>query len=434
MRLLAFNTALAALLIASPHPATAQTNADARFTLAMSAYRQDGDVARARVLLTETLQLDPKHKAAAFNLALLAEGAEDWDSAVKWYGTYQTLDADGPYAATAAAKIAMIQSYTEADKTPDGKKDRIYRQYIDRSRSHLVAGRPGAAIAMAEIAAETDSSRYEAYAAYGAALMQAERFGDAGAKLDLALARAPASEKAALASMATLARKYLSYQGDLAKADADYQSGRYQAAAETYGRVWTLVDDPVFAFQAADAWALASRRDKAGDIYAALAKSKDTQVAARAQGEVERLANGSIGSTLDPQRDAALASLASPAFQRAEQQLAAKNYYGADTELSLLIQPIMPDAAAAPLFEKRAAARIGAQDYLSALQDLTMALLLAPQSRSALDRRAGVLAKLGRPGEAARDVERLIEMTSDVAERKRLGELRAQYLSEENSR
>lgn len=424
---------IAAVALASAMPAlraNAQATAQEEFRRGMVAYQKADDVAGARAAFLKAIERDKAFAAPVFNLAQLEEQQERWAEAVRWYTGYLRLDKTSLYADVAEKKLVLLATYIEADKTVEGKKRRIYLQYLQKAQTYLAGGNAGASTAYAELAANLEPLRFEAYVLHAIALMENERYTEALVKLDAAAARATGPEKAEIAALASRCREAVAQKSRIEAADKLFQQRNYPAAAAAYSDIWILLDQAEYGFLAAKSWALARQESKALRIYERLATAKAVGVVAQARREKASL-EAALAATAAPAilAPAKPAAAMPPEFARASQLIASKDYYEADAKLTQVLDGVLPGPDYAVMFDARSVARLGMKEYLGAVQDATLAVTLNPRLLDAYVHRSQGHAGLGSYAEAARDLDRAIELSTDANARERLRAVKKQYLS-----
>ena len=381
----------------------AAPTADSLFQGGITAYTARGDREAARQAFTRALALDPKHAGARFNLGMLAEEEERWGEAIAAFEEYLRLAPDDLYAAVARRKLVTLRQFAELDRTPEGRRERIFLGFVHKAQSRLAAGETGAALALAELAVQDQPQRFEGQLVLGVCRLEAEKYADAVTALAAARAACPPDVAPEVDALLRRARSLQSNQGRLQTADEAFRTGNFRAAAEAYSQVWTVLDAAEFGLQAARAWTLAKDPAKALKIYEVLAKSPDAATAQRAAEEREAL-------LATQPREAAANPAASAPFLRAEQLAVQGKHYEAEAELSQVLAGKMPGPEYADVFAARGAARLELREHAAAAQDLSMALLLNPRHIEALVNRADAYSGLGRFEDAARDFDRLLEL------------------------
>lgn len=424
------NTFAALLLSALCTVAVAQTSAAQQLKAGIDAYSKQGDKGLARQSFLKAVELNKDYAAPKFNLAQLAEEEERWAEAVKWYAEYLKLDKTSSYADIAERKIASIKKYIEADKTPEGKKERIYLQYVQKAQAQLAGGNVGASIAYSELALAYHPARFEAYLMYAVALMETERYAEAIVKLNLAGQYAAGAVKTEIAGLIAKSNEGLDQQAKIRTADRLFEQKNYAAAAAGYSEIWTFLDQSEFGFLAAKSWAMARQEDKAIKIYERLARAKNLRVAAKAKQEKSDLESGVAVPSDRKSSPVSKESVAnSVEFAQANKLLANKKYYEADSQLTQVLDGLLPASEYAVMFDARGVARNGLKEYQSAIQDLTLALILDPRMIGALLHRAESHAGINQFSEAAKDVDRAIELSVGEAAKDNLRKIKKNYLS-----
>lgn len=421
---------IAAMAIVSASPAYSQSSAQDEFRRGMAAYQKSEDVPTARMAFLKSISLDQAFAPPVFNLAQLEEQQERWVEAAKWYTAYLRLDKTSVYADVAEKKLVLMAAYIEADKTVEGKKRRIYLQYLQKAQTYLAGGNVGAATAYSELAVNLEPQRFEAYVLYALALMENERYAEALVKLDAAAARATEPEKTEIATLSNRCRETIAQKSRIEAADKLFQQRNYPAAAAAYSDTWILLDQPEYGFLAAKSWALAREESKALRIYERLATAKVVGVAAQARREKASLeaalAASAAPAILAPAKPA---TAVPPEYAHASQLIASKAYYEADAKLTQVLDGVLPGQDYAVIFDARSVARLGMKEYLGAVQDAAVAIMLNPRLADAYVHRSQGQAGLGSYAEAASDMDRAIELSNDASTKERLRTVKKQYLS-----
>lgn len=409
----------------------AQTAAEHQLKTGIDAYTKQGNKGLARQSFVKAIELDNGYAAPRFNLAQLAEEQEQWADAVNWYTEYLKLDKSSPYADVAERKVALLKKYIESDKTLEGKKERIYLQYLQKAQANLANGHVGASIAYSELATEYNPTRFEAHLMYAAALMENERYTDAIVKLSLASNYATGAEKAEIASLIEKCNESLGQQAKIRNADSLFEKQKYADAATAYAAIWISLDQPDFGFMAAKSWALSKQEEKAIKIYDALAKARNLQVALRAKQEKADLESDVIlkvsrksGSV---SKDTVVAN--TPEFVQAIKLMENKKYYEADAQLTQVLDGLLPASEYAVMFYTRGVARNGFKEYQGAIQDFTLALILDPHLKDVFVHRAESYAGSNQYLDAIKDMDRAIELGIGEAAKESMRKTKKNYLS-----
>ena len=197
-------TAICACLLAVTEPCirfadaqdqSARTKAREVMQTSLSRFVHDNDIAKAREGMQEALRLDPTYMRPKYNLGLLASLEEKWDEAIRWYSEYRQGDPGSETATRAQLEVERIQKVRELDRTPDGRKKRLYDDAINKVHALIDAGLPREAVREAARASKLDDSRWEAYAVSAAALASEKLYVEAQVFLTSALERAPQTSR-----------------------------------------------------------------------------------------------------------------------------------------------------------------------------------------------------------------------------------------------
>jgi hypothetical protein len=388
------------------------------------------DRSSAKAAFLKAVALDPEFAAPRFNLALLAEQDEKWGEAARWYGEYLKYDKTSLYSEVAEKKIALMATYVAADKTPEGKKHRIWLQYIQQAQLHLAGGSAGVAAGYAELASNLAPEKFESYVLQALALMHGERYAEALTKLDAAASRASGSEKADIVALQVKCRESMAQQTKVDAADLMFKDARYAAAAAAYSELWLLLDRPEYGFLAARSLTLAHDERAALKIYDRLGAASLPMVSAKARQEKAALeARTKELLALKPTSMTKAAGVVPPEFVQASALLAKKDFYEADARLTQILEGLLPPAEYAFMFDARTQARLGMREYRGAIQDATTALLLDPSLAAAYVHRAEGHAGLGSYAEAAQDIDRAIELSANAGAKELLQATKKRYLS-----
>lgn len=260
------------------------------FSLGMTLVNRDKDFVGAREAFRQALQLDPGYSAPAYNLGVLAEGEEDWKTAIHWFNEFLRLDGGSTNALSARLRLDRAQKALEQDKTADGKKARRYGDAIARAYSLLEAHRPLEALEEASFAVRIDGSKHEAFAVGGLALYRQQIFKGAATFLREALARCPEEQKGAFSRAIEDCVRQDEAQGHATAGGDALRAGEYRKAADHLARAWRMV--PLrsdIGLAAATALALADRHGECAKVLRALAVSSDKEIAAKASEHLKRV-------------------------------------------------------------------------------------------------------------------------------------------------
>ncbi len=175
---------------AGPAEATAaHARAEALLHDALKILTSEGDAAKAAATLRASAEADPSFAAPRRNLARLAEAANDWDTAIKWQAEVVRLS-HGDQARQAEDALARLTARQTEWATPEGRQRISYEQAVARGQILVRAERFLDAQAEAEAAIALDAKRYEAYALLANAHLRAGREAEALEALAAAAERA----------------------------------------------------------------------------------------------------------------------------------------------------------------------------------------------------------------------------------------------------
>ncbi len=97
----------------------------------------------------------------------------------------------------------------------------------------------------------------------------------------------------------------------------------------------------------------------------------------------------------------------------------------------MILDGVLPGPDYARMFDARAVARLGMNEYLAAINDSSTAVVLNPRLQEAWLHRSQGHAALGNYAEAVRDLDRAIELSTDVTTKDRLRASKKLYQSKQ---
>jgi Flp pilus assembly protein TadD len=156
---------------------------------------------RARRGFLKAVSLDPSYALPYYNLGVLAEADEDWDSAIKYFEQFRKLDGTSDLSAKARQKLPSLEQARMADSTPEGKRKRQYEQLIIQGKALANLGLLKEVMSVAAEAIKIDGARWEAYALAGALLTRQGLCAEARSLMTQASALAPGGVKHKLAAL-----------------------------------------------------------------------------------------------------------------------------------------------------------------------------------------------------------------------------------------
>jgi tetratricopeptide (TPR) repeat protein len=281
----------------------ARRQAAASLHSALAQLLKDHDAAKARSGFLAAGAQDPSYAMPFYELGLLAETQDDWSAATQWFTKFRQLDADSENSRLAAHELERLERIAELEKTPEGRKNRLYDEAIMHGEVLLQFGFPKEAVAEAARAARIDGSRWEPYVLGAQALSCNRRFIEAEAYLKEALARVPdeGSQPAGLSGLPGArakiqlaieeCQKEEHYQELLKQAKSHVQQKKYADASEDYRSA--LKDYPTreeCALAYGDALAMSGAYAPAAKLFTDLRSSIDPAIAQHARESLGRLA------------------------------------------------------------------------------------------------------------------------------------------------
>lgn len=401
------------------------------FVAGMVAYIEDGDIKLSRNLLEESLAASPNFAAPKYNLGLLAEAEEDWDAAIKWYSTFLKESPQSRYAVRARVKLERLKGLLEQDSTPEGKAQRRFLEAVQSAGDHLSNGRPGDALAYAEVAMEAGPDRFEGYFIAATAFEMVGGFADARRLYEEAKSRAEPLISAEIAAKLVALSRDEHIDQRLRKADEAAAAARYLQAARIYQEVWESEPDMTrVGLSAAVALLAAGEAAEGRLLLGRLSVADDPEVAKDAADHLTRLRR------LEPAfGDGTLPTQLPGAehYNRGLFLLDAEKPYFAEAEFDKALFGVMPPEGYADYFFARARARRAQGDHMGASLDLTMALVLKPGWIEAHRLRGDSYARLGDIVGCARDYHRAVELSDSEEQKSQLRE-EMQRITAESSR
>lgn len=268
----------------------ARPHAEALASAAMVHYAEHYDAELARKELEAAAAADPTYALPHYDLGVLAELECDWAGAKKRYEEALELEHDGAWAVKARDAIARLDARIREASTPEGLRKQRYERAVATSRALLELAKPNDALAQALVAEQLDPSRWEAYAAAGGALQQIGSFGGAADALKHAARLAPAETSASLSNLADEATRRARVAAAVAEAMTQVDSGRPLDAAARLEAAWRASpQDGAVGLAAAYAWSAGERNARALGIVLALESSADAKVRADADSAASRI-------------------------------------------------------------------------------------------------------------------------------------------------
>jgi tetratricopeptide (TPR) repeat protein len=146
---------------------------------------------RARQGFAKSVDQDRSYSLPYYNLGVLAEADEDWETAIRYFEQFIALDHASELSAKAQRKLSSLRPLREMDSTPAGRRKRQYEQALSEANTLISLGLMKEAISTEARAARVDDTRWETYALVASALADRQLFADAIVFLQKAIARAP---------------------------------------------------------------------------------------------------------------------------------------------------------------------------------------------------------------------------------------------------
>ena len=172
---------------------TARDRARAAMQTGLVEYTQTRNEKALQQALASAIDIDPTYPDPYFNMAMLAQGHENWPYAIALLSVaVQSSPADSAIHKRAQQQLASVQAVQKTDATTEGRKHRLYAAAIARATTFLNNGLLQPAVSEAAVAAKIDPNGWEAYAVTADALSHGNRPEEAKKFVDMALARAPA--------------------------------------------------------------------------------------------------------------------------------------------------------------------------------------------------------------------------------------------------
>jgi tetratricopeptide (TPR) repeat protein len=142
--------------------------------------------------LESAIRIDSSYPDPYFNLAILAEGHENWPSAIAFLSVaVLSSPVDSAIHKRAQQQLDSVRAIAKNDATPEGRRRRLYAAAIARATTFLNNGLLQPAVSEAAVAAKIDPDEWEAYAVAADALSRGKQPEESRKFLDMALARAP---------------------------------------------------------------------------------------------------------------------------------------------------------------------------------------------------------------------------------------------------
>lgn len=400
------------------------------FQSGLNYYKKDNARGKARVAFLKAAKLNSKFAAPRYNLALIAEEEERWSDAVLWYTAFLKLDKTSAYANVVETKIPILRRYQELDATVEGKKERVFLQYLNQAQDFLEGENAGSALAASELAIESNPKRFEGHLMLAMCFLKAEKHDDAIKKARQALSLASDDHKVEIYHFIKQSEEFKAQQSKIAAADAAFEKKKYDQAATLYAQAWVFSGSrPDLGFSAALSWSLAGDYAKASKVLDRLRKSRNPSVAIHASREKVRIQslmkNDREKESNEAKDDEDLINI--DIYDQALFFLKAKKFYIADAKMTQALDGLVPPSEYAPFFSARGKARQGMSEHYGAIQDFTFALLLNPNAKEYYLFRAKSYALVGDHFNAVRDMDRAIELSSLKKEKKHLRSIKKKY-------
>ncbi|HEY9175381.1 MAG TPA: hypothetical protein VI136_24105, partial [Verrucomicrobiae bacterium] len=253
-------------------------------------YARDKDPAAARAGYQEAIALDPACPLPYLHLGRLADAEEKWEEAATNFTQFIKLDAVSDDSVQTQLRMDDLKKLLEQDKTPEGKRSRLYEAALARIRAASSEGRLEDAAKEATAAVQIDPQRVEAYAQGAAALAKQERFAEAQPLLKKALELAAADKKPAIQAALDQCEKEL--QGAaLAKAASDSLDAKnYDQAQKKFAEAFTLLPSrEAWGLSAALAAGMAEDYHGCKQLLQKLTAAQDASIAEQARNRLAKV-------------------------------------------------------------------------------------------------------------------------------------------------
>jgi tetratricopeptide (TPR) repeat protein len=246
------------------------------FQKALGDFIANNDVTKAAQGFTAASKLDPTYAQPYFNLAVLAEGQEDWTTAQQDLEKYLQFNPNSPMKDQIEIQIENLKALADNDKDPAKKAKRQYASLVENAKVLYDQRNYKGALELAQDAQNKDSGRWEAYAIAARVHFSLKQYRDAADSLRTAAGKAPAEQQAKLLEIAKYADNEAEYQDLCRTAATQLAQGQQSAAAALLTSAWKLFPDRTnTGFDAAANAILAKDYNGARSILQELAKKPD---------------------------------------------------------------------------------------------------------------------------------------------------------------
>ena len=271
-------------------PSPARAKAEAQTKLTALRLERDKDPVAARAGYRDAIALDLACPLPYLHLGRLADAEEKWEEAVTNFAQFVKLDAVSDDSVQTQLRMDELKKLVEQDKTPEGKRNRVYGAAVARIQIATKEGRLADAAKEAAAAVQIDPQRLQAYAQGAAALAKQERFADAQPLLKKALELADDEKKPAIQAALDQCEKEL--QGaTLAKAASEALDAKdYVQAQKKFAEAFALLPSrETWGLSAALAAGMAEDYYGCKQLLQILAAGQDASVAEQARSRLAKV-------------------------------------------------------------------------------------------------------------------------------------------------
>jgi tetratricopeptide (TPR) repeat protein len=204
------------------------------FRETLNRFSRTHDKTEAAAGFHKSADLDPNYQAPRYNLGILAEAQEDWESAAKWFKSVIEIDAASEFGRKSTERLKNVQRSTQLFKSEEGRRQIAFEQSLARARALLAADRLVAANTEAEKAAQLQPDRYEPLTILADIADKNGRFDRAKEYLNKVKELAPYEKRTAIDKALSEVERNSNFEAFVTAGKKAMESGDYATAARSF--------------------------------------------------------------------------------------------------------------------------------------------------------------------------------------------------------